>query len=158
MATLQSCMASDISPDQQPMTVVLALLLGCGAVSASSAPAARVTFWWKPSNASSIAADVAGMRSFSATDVNLYCGYAALADGTFGVDPRPEGGWGDPTLCQEAVSVATHAGLGVQLVVEGRFDEPCPLTIALKKFGELDGYKPLATCIEICSLASACLA
>ena len=106
------------------MTVVLALLLGCGAVSASSAPAARVTFWWKPSNASSIAADVAGMRSFSATDVNLYCGYAALADGTFGVDPRPEGGWGDPTLCQEAVSVAAHAGLGVQLVVEGRFDEP----------------------------------
>ena len=34
----------------------------------------------------------------------------------------------------------------------GRFDEPCPLTIALKKFDDLDGYKPLATCIEICSL------
>ena len=37
---------------------------------------------------------------------------------------------------------------------EGRFDEPCPLTIALKKFEDLDGYKPLAKCIEICSLAA----
>ncbi len=34
----------------------------------------------------------------------------------------------------------------------GRFEEPCPLTIALKKFDDLDGYKPLAKCIEICSL------
>ena len=36
----------------------------------------------------------------------------------------------------------------------GRFDEPCPLTIALKKFEDLDGYKPLATCIEICRLGA----
>ena len=34
---------------------------------------------------------------------------------------------------------------------EGRFEEPCPLTLALKKFDDLDGYKPLAKCIEICN-------
>ena len=37
---------------------------------------------------------------------------------------------------------------------EGRFDEPCPLTISLRKFDEQDGYKPLAKCIEICTLNS----
>lgn len=34
---------------------------------------------------------------------------------------------------------------------EGRFDEPCPLTVVLKKFEDLKGYKPLAKCIEICT-------
>ena len=41
---------------------------------------------------------------------------------------------------------------------EGRFEEPCPLTIAFKKFDDLDGYKPLTKCIEICTLASPCAA
>lgn len=37
----------------------------------------------------------------------------------------------------------------------GRFDEPCPLTKALKKFEELSNYKPLAVCIDMCNLAAA---
>ena len=57
------------------------------------------------------------------------------------------------------LAVAGEVVTGKQLTearghFEGRFDEPCPLTIALKKFGELDGYKPLAKCIEICTAAA----
>jgi len=37
----------------------------------------------------------------------------------------------------------------------GRFDEPCPLSMALKKFSELSNYKPLAVCIDMCNLAAA---
>lgn len=37
----------------------------------------------------------------------------------------------------------------------GRFDEPCPLTIALKTFEDLEGYKSLVRCIDICKLAGA---
>ena len=35
----------------------------------------------------------------------------------------------------------------------GRFDEPCPLIIALKQFDELKSYKPLSVCSDICNLA-----
>ena len=57
------------------------------------------------------------------------------------------------------LAVAGEVVTGKQLtearsLFEGRFDEPCPLTIALKQFGELDGYKPLTKCIEICSLGA----
>lgn len=32
----------------------------------------------------------------------------------------------------------------------GRFEEPCPLTVALKAFKELEGFKPLNICSSIC--------
>jgi hypothetical protein len=83
----------------------------------------RITMWWKPNQSSLIAEDVSGMIGrFAVTDVIVYCGYAALADGTFGVDPHPEGGWGNVTLCSQAVHAASSAGLGVQIIVEGRID------------------------------------
>ena len=81
----------------------------------------RVTVWWKPKAPETIASDVHGMIDrLCATDTIIYCGYAALPDGTFGIDPSPAGGWGNASLCAQAVDVAAAAGLGVQLIVEGR--------------------------------------
>ena len=89
--------------------------------------ASQVTVWWKPKQASSIAPDVEGMKSqLFATDVIIYCGYAALRDGSFGVDPHPEGGWGNVSLCKHAVQEASSSGLGVQIIVEGRMDGNAP--------------------------------
>jgi hypothetical protein len=83
----------------------------------------RVTVWWKPSSESAVRSDVQGMkRELACTDTIIYCGYAALADGSFGVDPAPEGGWGNSSLCAQAVDSAAEAGLGVQIIVEGRVD------------------------------------
>ena len=60
------------------------------------------------------------MRELACTDTIIYCGYATLQDGTFGVDPAPAGGWGNASLCAQAVETAADAGLGVQIIVEGR--------------------------------------
>ena len=88
----------------------------------------RVTVWWKPANASSLSADVAGMkRVLYATGVIIYCGFAALPDGSFGAVSRSApfaASWGDPGLCLPAVLEARRAGLTTHIVVEGRFDEP----------------------------------
>jgi len=84
-------------------------------------PKRRVTVWWKPSG--DIASDVHGMRSrLAATDVIIYCGYAALSTGAFGVDPDPPAAWGNESLCKDAVDAATAAGMSAQIIVEGRFD------------------------------------
>jgi hypothetical protein len=92
---------------------------------ASASAARRITVWWKPSNVSTIRADVAGMkRTLSATGVMIYCGFAPRRNGTFGSVGSSGGSWGDPVLCRPAVVEARRAGLSVQLVVEGRFDEP----------------------------------
>jgi hypothetical protein len=82
----------------------------------------RVTVWWKPAeDAATIRSDVEGMvRELACTDTIIYCGYATLQDGTFGVDPAPAGGWGNASLCAQAVETAADAGLGVQIIVEGR--------------------------------------
>ena len=82
----------------------------------------RVTVWWKPAaDAATVRSDVEGMvRELAATDTVIYCGYAALQDGSFGVDPAPAGGWGNASLCAQAVESAADAGLGVQIIVEGR--------------------------------------
>eukprot|EP01044_Picomonas_judraskeda_P002069 COSAG03_NODE_137_length_11785_cov_19.757827_9_plen_503_part_00 len=85
----------------------------------------RVSVWWKPANATSLDADVAGMkRVLYATDVIIYCGFAPLPDGSFGVASSSGGSWGDPALCRPAALAARAAGLATQLVVEGRFDAP----------------------------------
>ena len=91
----------------------------------AAAPTNRVTVWWKPSNASSLRTDVAGMKQvLFATDVIVYCGFAPLVNGSFGVPSDASAGWGDPDLCRPALSEARRGGLSAQLVVEGRFDEP----------------------------------
>ena len=102
-------------------------------------PSRRVTMWWKPDRPSTVADDVSQMkRLFSVTDVIIYCGYAALANGSFGVDPHPEGGWGHISLCAQAVSSAAAAGIGAQIIVEGRVDGHVNSALALggKAFGE----------------------
>ena len=110
------------------------LLLGLGSLLlASSLPAPgdlqpnvprrRVTVWWKPSSESTVRSDVQGMtRQLACTDTIIYCGYAALVGGEFGIDPAPAGGWGNSSLCAQAVDSAADAGLGVQIIVEGRVD------------------------------------
>ena len=102
---------------------ILAVLLSLLPTAVLAAPGARVTVWWKPMSVDTIASDVAGMKAqLAATDLIIYCGYAAMPDGSFGVDPNPEGSWGDIALCKPAVTAAKGAGLGVQLIVEGRMD------------------------------------
>ena len=84
--------------------------------------ARRVSVWWKPSNESSLRADVAGMKTtLCATDVIIYCGFAPQQNGSFGVPANGRSNLGDPALCRPAVSEARRSGLAVQLVVEGRF-------------------------------------
>lgn len=110
----------------------------------SSSAAGRVTVWWKPQTPGTIAADVAGLKQqLYATDVILYCGYAAMPDGSFGVDPSPEGNWGSVALCKPAVTAALGAGLGVQIIVEGRMDGN--VGAALKLGGSAFGKQALAT-------------
>ena len=60
--------------------------------------------------------------TLSATYVNIYCGYGALSNGSFGIVPRNETPehWGDIRLCKPAVQHALSKGLGVGIVVEKR--------------------------------------
>ena len=69
----------------------------------------EIHMWWKPANASSLAADVASMRSqLFVTDVIIYCGMAVLDNGTVGAEPTRPGArpgsddWGLPELCPAA--------------------------------------------------------
>ena len=85
--------------------------------------ATKITVWYKPFHLATIPNDIQNIKSeLAATDVIIYCGYAALPNGTCGVDVNPEGNWGDVKLCKSAVSAALAANVGVQLIIEGRMD------------------------------------
>ena len=75
-------------------TVIVQLLVAfCSAAGMGSSPAPHeIHMWWKPANASSLAADVASMRSqLFVTDVIIYCGMAVLDNGTVGAEPTRPG-------------------------------------------------------------------
>jgi hypothetical protein len=88
----------------------------------SSARERTVSVWWKPNSLKGLAAEIYRLRSIlAATDVLVYCGYAALANGSFGVSPNAsQQTWGNITLCEAAVQQATTAGLRSRIMVEGR--------------------------------------
>ena len=81
-----------------------------------------VSVWWKPHSLVGLAAEVRALRSaLAATDVLVYCGYAALLNGSFGVSPNAsQQTWGNVSLCAAAVQQATDAGLRSRIMVEGR--------------------------------------
>eukprot|EP01052_Picozoa_sp_SAG31_P048795 SAG31_NODE_10378_length_1139_cov_0.997135_1_plen_199_part_00 len=104
-----------------------ALALVCLPARAPAVGEHEIHVWWKPANASSLASDVASMRSqLFVTDVIIYCGMAVLANGTVGAEPTRPGArpgsddWGLPELCPAAIEAAADAGLGVQVILEGR--------------------------------------
>ena len=108
----------------------------------------EIHMWWKPANASSLAADVASMRSqLFVTDVIIYCGMAVLDNGTVGAEPTRPGArpgsddWGLPELCPAAIEAAATAGLGVQVILEGRATATGagPLGVALSRGGATVG-------------------
>jgi hypothetical protein len=68
----------------------------------------RVSVWWKPHSATGLEAEVGSIVSdLAATDVLVYCGYAALPNGSFGVSPNAtQQTWGNVTLCEAAVRQA----------------------------------------------------
>jgi hypothetical protein len=82
----------------------------------------RVSVWWKPHSATGLEAEVGSIVSdLAATDVLVYCGYAALPNGSFGVSPNAtQQTWGNVTLCEAAVRQAAAAGLHARIMVEGR--------------------------------------
>lgn len=54
------------------------------------------------------------------------------------------------------IAVGGRIGTGRELTearahYHGRFEEPCPLTVALKTFKELEDFKPLSICSSICA-------
>jgi alpha-galactosidase len=81
-----------------------------------------VSVWWKPHSLAGLASEVRALRStLSATDVLIYCGYAALPNGSFGVSPNAaQQTWGNVSLCAAAVQQATRSGLRSKIMVEGR--------------------------------------
>ena len=81
-----------------------------------------VAVWWKPRSLAGLAAEVHTLRStLAATDVLIYCGYAALQNGSFGVSPNAsQQTWGNVSLCAAAVQQATEGGLRSMIMVEGR--------------------------------------
>jgi len=101
-------------------------LLLAGLLVASAAAAARnatVSVWWKPASLAGLPAEIDELGSaLAATDVLVYCGYAALPNGSFGVSPNAtQRTWGNVTLCEAAVAAAaTAAGLRSRIMVEGR--------------------------------------
>ena len=104
--------------------------------------------WWKPHNASTLASDVSSMTSqLFVTDVIIYCGMAVLDNGTVGADPTRPGtppgsdDWGLPQLCPAAIKAAAAAGLGVQVILEGRATATGagPLGAALSRGGATVG-------------------
>ena len=78
--------------------------------------------WWKPHSAAGLEAELAALRrTLAATEVLVYCGYAALPDGSFGVSPNASRNtWGTVSLCPAAVRLATAAGLRSRIMVDGR--------------------------------------
>jgi hypothetical protein len=81
-----------------------------------------VSVWWKPNSLEGLATEIRALRSMlAATDVLVYCGYAALPNGSFGVSPiAKEQTWGNVSLCAPAVKQAAAAGLRSHIMVEGR--------------------------------------
>eukprot|EP01043_Picozoa_sp_COSAG02_P066474 COSAG02_NODE_10361_length_1959_cov_3.015054_1_plen_533_part_10 len=129
-------------------TVQLLMALSSAAGMDSSPAPLEIHMWWKPANASSLAADVASMRSqLFVTDVIIYCGMAVLDNGTVGAEPTRPGArpgsddWGLPELCPAAIEAAATAGLGVQVILEGRATAAGagPLGAALSRGGATVG-------------------
>jgi hypothetical protein len=91
-------------------------------IATASPPARTVAVWWKPSSLSGIPSDLERLRTdLAATQVLVYCGYAALPNGSFGVSPiAAKETWGNISLCEPAISAAEAAGLSSQIIIEGR--------------------------------------
>ena len=123
------------------------LLAAAGAdTSRLAGPPRTVGVCWKPFSRATLQGEVQNMSAqLSATELIVYCGLGARANGSFGVVTAAHPSrWGQPELCVPALAAARNGGIkSIQVMVESRTDMPA-FDAALKRGGRAFGSEMFA--------------
>ena len=119
--------------------MIVPLLLAAAGVGTSrvAGPPRTVGVCWKPFSRATLQGEVRNMSAqLSATELIVYCGLGAQANGSFGVVTAAHPNrWGQPELCLPALAAARNGGIkSIQVMVESRTDMPA-FDAALNIFG-----------------------